>query len=108
TGNRLADLPDWLRLCAHVAGSFTAAMALEAPGRAYEYAEIALVVLLSLAAVVLRARPLGRERAAALIVIWLAWSFAYVKEGFVRHDEHALLAFSALGAGLLAYRWSGT
>ena len=107
TGNQLADLPTWIRLSGHVASSYTGIAAMEAPGRVYEYGLVATVGVLGSAAVLLLAKDHDPAGMLSLAAIWLVYSFAYLKEGFVRHDAHALVCFAALGIGLLAFTWRG-
>jgi hypothetical protein len=105
TGNKLADVPEWLRLSGHTAASYTGAMATESGARVYEYGAAAVVVLMASAALVLHARTMRRARALALVAVSAIYAFAYFKEGFVRHDVHALIFFAAMAMALLAFQW---
>ena len=107
SGNSLSDLPTWLRLSRHVATAYAGSMALEVPGRSREYVEAGLAAFFLGLAVALRLRTLDRARAACLAAVVLVFSFGYWKEGFVRHDVHALAFFAAVAAALLAFRWRG-
>jgi hypothetical protein len=106
-GNSLADLPTWLRLSRHVATAYAGSMALEAPGRSAEYVEAGFAAFLLALAVALRLRALDRARAVCLAAVVVVFSFGYWKEGFVRHDVHALAFFAAVATALLAFRWRG-
>jgi hypothetical protein len=107
SGNSLSDLPTWLRLSRHVATAYAGSMALEVPGRLGEYVEAGFAAFLLAVAVGLRLRKLDRARAVCLAAVVLVFSFGYWKEGFVRHDVHALAFFTAVATALLAFRWRG-
>ena len=107
TGNSLLDLPTWFRLSFHIVTAYAGSMALEVPGRSREYVEAGLVVLCAGAAVILRARTLGRARAVSIAALLLVYGFGYWKEGYVRHDVHSLAFFAAVAIALLAFRWRG-
>jgi hypothetical protein len=105
TGNRLVDIPEWLRLSEHTAASYTAALATESGQRLPEYGAAAMVFLLAGVALAQHVRKMRVAPAAALVAVSAIYTFAYFKEGFVRHDIHALTFFSAMAMGLLAFQW---
>ena len=107
TGNSLSDLPTWIRLSRHIVTAYAGSMALELPGRSAQYVEAGVAALCVGVALTLRLRGLDRARAAALTAIVLVYGFGYWKEGFVRHDAHALAFFAAVAVAMLAFRWSG-
>jgi hypothetical protein len=107
TGNSLAELPTWFRLSFHIVTAYAGSMGLEVPGRSREYIEAVLAVLCAGAAVILRTRTLDRARAFSIGALVLVYGFGYWKEGFIRHDVHALAFFAAIATALLAFRWSG-
>jgi hypothetical protein len=86
--------------------AYTDAMALEVRSRRLQY--VTAAVLLVGAAALLGARL--RSRPARWLPIAIAaalYAFAYLKEGFVRHDAHDLHFFCAFAVGLLAFTWHG-
>lgn len=105
--NSLAALPDWLRESRHVVGSYTDAMALSQSGHATETILAGLLVAAGVVLVAVHARGLPRGRAVALGLAAAAFTYAYLKEGFVRHDFHALQFFGAFALAALAFRWRG-
>lgn len=107
TRNSLAALPDWLRESRHVVGSYTDAMALSQSGHTTETVLAGALVAAGLALVAVHARGLPRSRATALGLAVGAFTYAYLKEGFVRHDFHALQFFGAFALVPLAFRWRG-
>ena len=107
TGNSLTDLPNWIRLSRHLVTAYSGAMAFEVPGRSAEYVEAAIATVVAAAAVFLRVRTLGRARALSIGALLLVYGFGYWKEGFVRHDAHALAFFAAVAVALLAFTWKG-
>ena len=107
SGNALGELPAWLRESASVVTGYTGAMAYEAPGRLGAYAWAGVLLAGGAAALAAQARRLPPARALLLALAGLVYAYAYFKEGFVRHDPHDLLFFSALGAGALAFSWAG-
>jgi hypothetical protein len=107
TGNPLTGLPRWLHESEWVVSGYTGAMALEVPGRQREYIVAGLLVLLGAAALLLSTRGDRLRRRILLLAIAGAYAYAYVKEGFVRHDGHDLVFFGAVGVAALAFRWRG-
>jgi hypothetical protein len=106
-GNNLSDLPTWIRLSRHLATAYAGSMALEVHGRSREYVEAGFAAFFAATAVALRLRTLDRARAASVAGVLLVYGFGYWKEGFVRHDVHALALFAAGAVALLAFGWKG-
>jgi hypothetical protein len=103
--NSLTALPEWARQSFHVVASYTDAMALEASNSG-EYLQAGLLLVVAAALVAWRVRALDRARGFPLGGVAAVFAFAYVKEGFIRHDAiHSSLFFAALAVGLLAIRW---
>jgi hypothetical protein len=101
SGNSLAHLPAWLHGAQHVISGYTDAAALESPTRRAQYVwALALIV----AGIILLGLHLGRKRL-ALSFAAAAYTFAFLKEGFVRHDSHDLFFFGGYAFGLLAFGW---
>jgi len=99
-GQALADLPLYAIRGADVITGFAGALSREDPGREWEYL-LALAVLAALAygaVASTRGWAAGRRVAALLVVALVA--FSLFKQGFVRHDAHAVSFFA--GALLLA------
>ena len=107
TRNSLGALPDWLRESRHVVGSYTDAMASSQSGHTTETVLAGLLVAAGVALVAVQARGMARGRAVALGLAAAAFTYAYLKEGFVRHDFHALQFFGAFALAALAFRWRG-
>jgi len=107
TRNSLSALPDWLRESRHVVGSYTDAMALSQSGHTTETVLAGLLVAAGAVLVAVHARGMPRGRAIALGLAVAAFTYAYLKEGFVRHDFHALQFFGAFALVPLAFRWRG-
>lgn len=107
TRNSLAALPDWLRESRHVVGSYSDAMAFSQSGHTTETVLAGLLVAAGVALVAMQARAMARGRATALGLAAAAFTYAYLKEGFVRHDFHALQFFGAFALAVLAFRWRG-
>lgn len=107
TRNSLASLPPWLRESSHVVRSYTDAMAIAGGGRTGETVLAVVLVVATAALVVLQVRPLPRPRAVCLALAAAAFVYAYLKEGFVRYDVHALQFFGAVALVALAFAWRG-
>ena len=108
TGNALADLPTWLGRSWQIVSGYTNAVAVGAPTHSREALFAALLVAGGAVLVGLHARRLPRTRAAALVLVAAAYTFAYLKEGFVRADFHELYFFAAFAVSVLAFRWRGS
>ncbi len=104
-GQPLGALPDYLHNAARLSSGYSAAMATELPGLAWQYSAALIVFLLGLMGVwtAFALRP-PRARWGA-VVLWIVLAFLYFKEGFARHDGHALFYFSALMGALAALPW---
>ncbi|HVC88902.1 MAG TPA: hypothetical protein VNC40_15965 [Gaiellaceae bacterium] len=104
THGRLADLPQWARLSAHLVASYAQGMQLRGPGHATLIAA-ALVAVSAMLALV-QARMLGGARGAALWLAVALFAFAFFKEGFVRQDAaHTTVFYAALAVALLLVDW---
>lgn len=104
TGNPPETLPTWLWRSRDVLTGYTDAVAYDSPGLRSEL--IWGGALLAAAAALLASRPRRLQgRSTALLLVALAYAYAYVKEGFVRGDVHVLYFFGAFGVGMLAFRW---
>lgn len=91
-GERLGDLLAWARGSLDMTSGYTAAMAVEEPGRGIEYAVVAVLIVL---VTVLLARYRDGARLPFVVVLLLLTGFIELKHGFVRHNRHVL--------GLLAF-----
>jgi hypothetical protein len=107
TGNPPAALPTWLRESRHIISGYSDAVALDSPGRRRESIFAALLVVAAAALLVPRLQRLPRSRSVALLLVAAAYTYAYLKEGFVREDEHSLYFFGAFAVGILAFTWRG-
>jgi hypothetical protein len=107
TRNSLAALPDWLRESRHVVGSYTEAVALSQSGHTTETVLAGVLVATGVVLLALHSRGLPRSRSIALGLAVAAFTYAYLKEGFVRHDFHVLQFFGAFALVPLAVRWRG-
>jgi hypothetical protein len=107
TRNSLSALPAWLRESRHIVGSYTDAMALELRGRTTETVVAGVLVAAGALLLFLHVRELPRRRAITLSVAAAVFTYAYLKEGFVRHDEHVLEFFGAFAVAALAFAWRG-
>jgi len=98
-GQRLAALPDYFITMASVVTGYSEAMAL--PGNS---AEIVLYLLacLGILYAVASAPELPRIHRLFLALLFALFLFVMFKNGFVRHDKHALIAGSAALLGLAA------
>lgn len=101
TGNRIADLPAWLRLSAHLVASYTQGMQL-GPGITRDVVAAAAIGAAWAVLTLLGGRGLPRRRVAGLLLCVALIAFAYFKEGFVRHDSwHVSVLFAALAVAIL-------
>jgi hypothetical protein len=106
TGNPLDALPDWVQRSREIVSAYTNAMALEDDSRREQY--VAALLLLGGAAALLVPRlRFARARTIPLLLAACIYAFAYLKEGFVRHDGHDTAFFCAFAVGILAFRWQG-
>jgi hypothetical protein len=106
--NSLAALPDWLRESRHVVGSYTQAMVLDPGNVTGESVLAAVLVAAGIVLLSLHLRGLPRARATCLGLVAAAFTYAYAKEGFVRHEvTHVLWFFGAFAVAALAFRWRG-
>jgi len=105
-GQALSGLPDWMRGELALVSGYSEAMALEEPGRGWEYAGFAACAAalgLAFVAAADRQRP---RRLRALAAILVVAGFAYAKAGFVRHQGgHPAFAFSYLVIAPLLVPW---
>ena len=108
TGQTLSALPRWLRESAHVVLGYTGATARGGAGRGTGRALAVLLVAGLAALLVLRLRRLPRSRWIPLMLVVAVYGFAYVKEGFVREDEHVRYFFGAFAVAVLAFAWKGS
>lgn len=120
-GQSLANLPSYFEGCASVALGYSSAMSLSQGRRAEDFFAVAVLALEALVFYLsaLRAPGAGgalgpraeRVRRAALVVSLVGWSWAALKEGFVRHDTHDLTFFGlvllATGLARLGRRYIG-
>jgi hypothetical protein len=105
TGNRLGDLPTWLRLSAHLVGSYSQGMQSGPPSPALLAPALVLAGALTALTLVAARRHL-RARPLPLVLIVALTCFAYFKEGFVRYDDlHTPIFFAALVIMALAFPW---
>jgi hypothetical protein len=106
TGNPVGDLPEWVRHSQQVVSGYTDAMALEDHTRRKQYV-LALLLLAGAAAVLVPRLRSARDRTIPLVLAACVYAFAFLKEGFVRHDAHDTVFFCAFALGVLAFRWRG-
>ena len=105
TGNRLGDLGAWLRLSAHLVGSYGQGMEAGPPSPPQLVPALVLAGALT-ALTLVAARRSVRARAVPLVLIVALTCFAYFKEGFVRYDDsHAPIFFAALVVMALVLPW---
>jgi len=92
TGNRLTDLPAYLRYSIDVSGGYASAMQIET-GRTDEwwYALLAFMVIGVLAMCSVWRSPTRAKVSIAVVLVAAMWWG--LKEGFVRHDGHDLIFF---------------
>ena len=93
-GQRLADLPDYLRTMLVVISGYSEGLALDGP-----WSDVAAYLCGGAALLWLcwRDRTRGRPAATAVLLAGLLLTlFVAFKSGFVRHDEHALIAAGTL------------
>ena len=107
SGQALSALPTWLRESKHVVFGYTGATALDGSGRGEGRVFAVLLVAGVAALLVPRLRNLPRSRWIPLLLVAAAYGFAYLKEGFVREDEHVLYFFAAFAVGVIAFAWKG-
>ena len=92
-GQTLAHFPSWIHGTLQVGLGYSEAMAIDEPGRGWEYVE-ALVLVALLVYFVRSCASFSGTRAAWIvnlslgIAVWVAF-----KEGFVRHDVHSAIFF---------------
>lgn len=93
TGQRMGDLPSFMRTSAQLAGGYGPAMALESTDM---LAQVVMAIPLFAAVVSFGAfstlANCFRQRAANVLILGAAAYLAY-KAGFTRHDEHVWIAF---------------
>lgn len=102
SGNPLGALPHWLGVSSEVIRGYSQTMALEAAGARSQYVWAGALLV---AAAALLWRHLRRR-----VALWAAtalFAVAFLKEGFVRHDGHVVIFFSAFAVALLAFGWQG-
>jgi len=97
-GQRLNGLPDYLTTMASVVSGYTEAMAVSGnSAEIYAFILASLVILLAVFSA-----PLPRVFRLFLAAVFALFLFVMFKNGFVRHDKHALIAGSAAIAGAIA------
>ena len=106
-GQRLEDLPAYVRGSLRVAEGYSSAMSIEDPSRHWEYGAAALVALVLMAlgswAGIRQAKSWKRIGPVLIMALLAA---AFFKEGFVRHDGHSLIFFAGLLIAASAlWRW---
>lgn len=87
TGQRLTDLPTWVRGSIELTSGYTAAMAVEEPGRGWEYA-VGAVLLVLVAGLLIR--YWDGARLPFVVALLLLTTLIEVKHGYVRHNRHVL------------------
>jgi hypothetical protein len=105
SGNAIGDLPVWLGRSWRVVSGYTDAVATGSPLHHVETLYAALLVAGGAVLVALHVRRLPAARAGTLVAAAAVYTFAYLKEGFVRADFHTLYFFAAFAVGVLAFRW---
>lgn len=105
TGQPLGALSDYARGVARIVSGYSNAMGLEQAQRVWEYGAALVVALAGIAAA--WAVGLGPRRDArfGLAAMWLVLAFLEFKQGFVRHDTHALFFFGLTAGALCAFPW---
>ena len=103
TGNGIANLIPFARGSIAVIGGYSAAMSIEDPTRGDTYWWAALVVVVIGLFVVASGRrlPIRSRIGIGLITVVTVWLL--FKEGFVRHDIHDLIFFTAAPVVLVAF-----
>jgi len=105
TGNRLADLPGWFRLGAHLVASYGQGMQ-TGPGVSADLAWGLAILAVLTALGFLAGRHIDRRRVAPLVLAVVLLAFAYFKEGFVRGDQwHTTVFFAALVVSIVSVPW---
>jgi hypothetical protein len=101
----LGAIPDYLHRGAMVTFGYSSAMGLEVPGQMWTYWAALAIALIGGYGIVTASSALhGRRRGAAIGILALIL-FVEFKEGFVRHDTHVLLFFSAMLCIIPALGW---
>lgn len=98
-GQRLSDIPDYASTSFELTTGYSQAMAIEQPGRAWEYWAAALItplVLMSIGLAVARRRTESGSRFVVIGGVLMAALAVSFRLGFVRHDQHSITFFSGL------------
>jgi hypothetical protein len=112
TGQTLADVWPYVRYGFETVGGYPATAGAANPDGQWHYLAALALFALGSALVWRTAREAGRVRRWGLVTVWLLFSFAAFKQGFIRHgDGHVrlfltamLVALAVLPAGA-AWRW---
>lgn len=103
--NSLADLPSYARGVSSLISGYSDGMSYDDPDVGWRYPAAALLVGVGVAGAIVGERRDGRRARAALICIWLIFSYMVFKQGFVRNDFHTLFFVQAMAVGLVAMPW---
>lgn len=102
-GQEIGDLPSYFAGSWSVLSGYAAAMSQSGSRQAEDYfALVDLGLLATVFGLHLKSRP--RLEKAAVSIALLGWAWEAVKEGFIRHDLHDLVFFSAILAALALAR----
>ncbi len=103
TGNGLGNLVPFARSSAAIIGGYSAAMSAEDPSRgsSYWYGLVVVVVIAVFVVAAVGGLPRRQKIGIGLVTALTLWLL--FKEGFVRHDGHDLIFFSAAPLILMAF-----
>lgn len=102
TGQALGDVWPYVRYGAETIGGYPATLGASDPGGQWRYWAALLIFALGSALVLNAVRGAAALRRWGLVVVWLTFSFATFKQGFVRHDSGHVLLFVTGMLGALA------
>lgn len=105
TGAPLSGLPDFFRQSVAIASGYSAAMATEQDGRAWEYPVALLLFGVFVGLLVLSGRRAPALRVMAVIAVVTVVEYFEFRRGFVRHDDHVVPFFLAATLLPFAVRW---
>jgi hypothetical protein len=96
TGQRLADLDDWLRGSIEIVTGYASSMGVDDPDLWFEYvAALALAVIVG--AGLVTSRSSSREQRLAVAVVLAPVIVIAFRQGFVRHTQPAFVFFTLMG-----------
>jgi hypothetical protein len=103
--NSFEALPLWIHEAFDVAVGISAGVAIEEPGREWEYFAAAVILAAITHLLWRHSAGVERRRRTSLFAVYGLFCFSFFKEGFVRHDAHSALFFGACAVACLALAW---